>query len=131
MIAELPGSMLSPIAFRSSSLKPLSRSLPQIPPAPPPTTAPARRLGGKIRPTMPPAIAPRLAHRFPLGSAVSSNFTFPSSVWTTTAASMRSIDPSRSIVWKSFSAWPACVSLSNAATKICTGLSVMPVLLLF
>jgi hypothetical protein len=37
--------MLSPIAFRSSSLKPLSRTFPQIPPALPPTTADAMMLG--------------------------------------------------------------------------------------
>src|SRR3974377_2209282 len=37
MIADVPGSMLSPISLSCSSVKPLSRTLPQIAPAPPPT----------------------------------------------------------------------------------------------
>src|SRR5438270_297073 len=39
MIAELPGGMVSPICRSSSSLMPLSRTLPQMPPAPAPTAA--------------------------------------------------------------------------------------------
>ena len=69
-------------------------------------------LGGKIKPTTPPAIAPRLAHFLPLGSAVSSNLTLPSAVWTITAASIRSIAPSRCAAWKSFSAAAAPCSVS-------------------
>jgi hypothetical protein len=76
-----------------------------MPPAPPPIAAVAMMLGGKISPTRLPAIAPRFAHVLPLGSAVSSIFTFPSAVWTTTAASIRSIEPSRSIDLKSLSTW--------------------------
>ena len=68
MIAEVPGGMLSPMALRSSSLRPCHEAA-QIPPAPPPTTAEAMMLGGKMSPTRPPAIAPRLAHVLPLGSA--------------------------------------------------------------
>src|SRR3954454_14556093 len=104
---------------------PLSRTLPQMPPAPAPTAALARIVGGKISPTRPPAIAPRLAHFLPLGSAVSWKDTLPSWPRTTTAASIRSIEPSRSMARKSFSASPACFSLSNAATKTSSGLSVM------
>src|SRR4026207_551979 len=57
MIADVPGSMLSPISLRSSSLKPLSRTFPQIAPAPPPIAALAIRLGGKDRAASPPAAA--------------------------------------------------------------------------
>src|SRR5215211_6637256 len=114
---DVPGSISSPTAFRSSSLKPLSRILPQRPPAPPPTIADAIRLGGKISPTTPPAIAPRLAHFLPLGSAVSSNLTLPSAPRTITAASISSIEPSRSIAWKSSSDCLAVTSSPNFAMK--------------
>src|SRR5689334_22619447 len=125
MIAELPGGMLSPIWRSSSSLMPLSRTLPQMPPAPAPTAALARIVGGKIRPTRPPAIAPRLAHFLPLGSAVSLKWTFPSAPCTIAAASISSIVPSRSMALKSLRAASASSSLPNAATNTSTVLLVM------
>src|SRR5436190_896820 len=131
MTAEVPGGMLSPIWRSSSSLIPLSRSLPQMPPPAPPTAALAIMVGGKISPTRPPAIAPRLAHFFPLGSAVSSKRTLPSAPCTIAAASMSSIEPSRSIPLKSSSASPASLSLLNAATNNSTfavAISYLPLL---
>src|SRR2546421_7264796 len=125
MIAELPGGMLSPICRSSSSLMPLSLTLPQMPPAPAPTAALARIVGGKIRPTRPPAIAPRLAHFLPLGSAVSLKWTFPSVPCTIAAASISSIVPSRSMALKSLTAASASSSFPKAATNTSTVLVAM------
>src|SRR5436190_14365584 len=120
MIADVPGGRLVPMYFRSSSLKPLSRTFPHTPPAPAPTAAEAMMLGGKMRPAIPPAMAPRLAHFLPLGSAVSSMCTLSSAVCTMTAASIRSMAPARWAAWKSFSAAAAPCSSPYAAMKSST-----------
>jgi hypothetical protein len=62
-----------------------------------------------MRPTTPPAIAPRFAHFLPLGSAVSSSLTLPSAVWTMTAAT-----PVAYLVERRPSAPPALVSFLPA-----------------
>src|SRR3954453_19825319 len=116
MMAEEPGGSPSPTFLSSSSLKPLSRILPQTPPPAPPTIAPAMMLGGKIRPTRPPATAPRLAQALPLGSLVSLKVTLPSVSCTTTAASTSLIEPPLSIVLSWLSDSVASYSLPNVAT---------------
>src|SRR3954453_23448510 len=120
MMADVPGGRLSPAFLSSSSLNPLSRTLPQMPPLAPATAAPAMMLGGKISPTTPPAMAPRFAHFFPLGSALSMKCTLPPLSWTTTAASIRWIEPSRSMARKSLYAASAWFSVSYIAMKTST-----------
>ena len=115
MMADVPGGRLSPISLRSSSLKPLSRTLPQIPPAPPPTAAETMMLGGKINPTTPPAMAPRLAHFLPLGSAVSSNLTLPRRCARSRQHRSDRSRRARCADWNSFSAAPA--SCSSRTTR--------------
>src|SRR2546423_12229625 len=104
MIAELPGGMVSPICRSSSSLMPLSRTLPQMPPAPAPTAAVARIVGGKIRPTRPPAVAPRLAHFLPPGSAVSLEWDFSSGLGLIAAADVAFVLPAGHAAVKSLHA---------------------------
>src|SRR5947209_6385452 len=116
MIAEEPGGRSSPTFLSSSSLKPLSRILPQTPPPAPPMTAPAMMLGGKIRPTRPPATTPRLAHCLPFGSLVSLNVTLPSVSCTTTAASTSLMEPPLSMFFSWLSDSVASYSLPNVAT---------------